>query len=297
MVEGVGRSTIHDVQKRLEKAGILKELEHGNINEVLQRLPETVSAEDVKSFLKAQNITFRRNIEQPDPVRSGEAEVPPPMPIDFPQYDSGSALDSADVSYMKRVLKGMKVAGITKGVAAKEAGAGEESPMTATELEDMAESAIQEAEDLNREILNSIAMRQFEAEYEKRHEEILEELSRILALAKSGKVDISFVILALTKMKVSEEGHIFARMGREATNINEEMNRATEKLYADGSVPSYADTQIAAQETRSMAFNLQQVTSTMQSVMNKIDGSITFCDQTIKYINAVKREMINRWGH
>lgn len=289
MVEKIYRGAMGDqeLKTRLERAGILRDLEQGNINEVLQKLPDTVSMEDVKAFLASQHSAFAGNIEQMERVRSDQAEPPTPSPADFPAFDDSAKMDAADRGFTKKILRGMTV---------KKDQTSSEGPMTEQELYDSADDVLGEAEELNRQIMDSIMMAQIESQNEKKIQELKEELQKLIAMAKSGEIDVSFLILALTKVKVAQEGKVVAGISQDIARANAETNRISNELYGSGSQAGFNEIQLGSEKIREQTFSLQQGLNSLNKAMEGIAGSISFCDGMIKYIRSIQHEMLGKWG-
>ncbi|MFH1652578.1 MAG: hypothetical protein ABIE74_00825 [Pseudomonadota bacterium] len=294
---GVGDS---DLRARLEKAGVIDELAKGNIHEVLKRLPGTVSIKDVEQFLASQLQRLERNIWQDkERVYSLQGEPPPPSPIDFKDHDKKVELSSKDREFIKKNLKAGVVKGLGKAVVTGKAvtsGKAANAPMTEDELHNMVDSTIADAEQQMRDIAWSVAVRQFDMEYQRRNDEIIKEIKKLFALAKSGKVDAVFLILALTKVKMMEDGKTTARLGMEMGHYNEEMNRVSQELYGKDSTADYGTLQLGAQEMKDMNFNMEQMTMSLNKQIGQLEEAITFAQDSTKNILSTRREIINRVG-
>ena len=305
MVDAVrpGRIQEKEIQADLAKMEMVEALRHGNVYEVLKRLPTGLSIRDFEEYMSDQWRTFKSQIVQDYQVYETEGAVSEPRYSDFPVHSEGSALGSGEGG---EFLKGM-MASLGKGsfkaatVKADETQAGstegaDSGEMSYEELVGTAEGTLGDWEDFTTEMWGQIFDAQLVQDYEKKMGEIQRDVQRIIAMAKSGQADPEYVLIALAKVNVTKNGCLMTWLGKKAFMSNEQMNRVASDLRTvSPSDPQYSARVMDAQsKTRDGSFQMQLLMTDMQKVMQDVAGVLEQVHGMIGEINRTRREIITK---
>lgn len=298
MVNPVGPSRVQEegVQTDLARLEMAEELRHGNVYEIMKRLPAGLTIRDFEDYMSNQWRTFRSQIVQDGPVYVGDASVPEPQYSDFPMHSGGTALSSDEGNeFVKGMAVGPGKGSGFKAVGIKAAEGGEgEAASGYSDLEGMAEGTLDEWESFTSEMWNQIFDAQLAEDYQKKMGEIQKDVDRIIALAKSGQADPEYVLIALAKVNLTKNGCLMTWLGKKTFMNNAMMNRVANDLSATPtSDPNYyAAVQGAQSKTRDGQFQMQIMLSDMQKVMQDVTGVLGQVKDMIDGINRTRREII-----
>jgi len=302
MVNPVRPSRVQEkeVQADLAKLEMAEALRHGNVYEVMKRLPAGLTIRDFEDYMSDQWRTFKSQIMQEGSAYESEGSVHEPHYSDFPMHGEGTAMTSEEGNeFMKGMEASLGGSGGFKAMGVKAAtadeGAGAEAGSGYSELEGMAEGTLDEWQGFTDEMWNQIFDAQLVEDYEKKMGEIQKDVDRIIALAKSGQADPEYVLIALAKVNVTKNGCLMTWLGKKAFMNNAMMNRVADELRVAGTgdIGAVYDAQA---KTRDGAFQQQLVMSDMQKVMQDVAGVLEQVHGIMGEINKTRSEIITKFS-
>jgi coenzyme F420-reducing hydrogenase delta subunit len=169
---------------------------------------------------------------------------------------------------------------------------------TKEDLEDMAGGTLDEWDQFTTDAWNQIIDTQMAKDMQARYAEIKQEVDRIIALAKSGRIGAEFVLIALAKVNQTRNGVLISGLGKKAFHMNETMNNIADDLHSmDSSAPGYySELQMAQSKTRDQNFQQNLVLQDMQKVMQDVASVLEQVHSMISEINQTRREIVSRLG-
>ena len=291
-----------------------------------------ISHNDIEKFFTKQHALYVSQIIQPEQWYASHAEVESPAnycadtKYQFPQsHRLASRLDSNDCKDLtdsyERVLErserssrsertansardgsGAKRAMVGKAADTQQIGDGEGDTGTAdgsqveepvvNVIDTMITDTLNELDTLMEDINQTMLDNQVLTETQDRSAEIKRDIQRLIALAKSGNIDVSYVVIALAKFNMSKNGAIIANLGKKVLQLNDQMNRVNDSLEKGGSTLDTATLQIAQGKTRDLSFQQQWVMSGFQKVVQDVTTSLQQANDLIENINRTKRTLI-----
>ncbi len=273
-----GRVDQSEIRSDLARAELEKALrESDNIHEVLRNLPEGITTKDFEEYLGNQWSQWKSQILQEQEVYSQPGTPPPPNLSNFAANTKANTLDQADLEGFFNTMA-----------------EGEETPPS---VEEMAQGTLDEWANFSDEMWGSIMDNQIMMESRDRLQEIEGELKRIIAMVKSGQIDPEYVLLALAKVNVTKNGVLFAGLGRKMAYTNTRMEQVAQDLNMADATDSdfFGQVQLSQVETRDLSMQQQQMTMTMQKVMNDVGGTLEQVKGMIDGINRTRKEIIQKF--
>ena len=279
-----------EIQSDLARLEMIEALRQGNVYEVMKKLPEGVGLRDFENYMSDQWRAFRSQIIQDYQVYEAEGSVPKPTMDEFAMHDESSAMTPEEGSeFCKAMMTSL-------GSAATKAQGTPTGEMSQEELMNMAEGTLDEWQSFMNDVWGQIFDAQMLADYEKRMGEVQKEVQRIITLAKEGKINPEFVLIALAKVNVTKNGVLMTWLGKKAFMTNENMSRIADELsMTPSSDPEYfGQLQNVQAETRDGAFQLQMLVGDMQKVMQDVAGVLEQVHGMMGEINRTRREIITK---
>ena len=304
MIEHIrpGKIQEKEMQTELAKLEMAQALRQGNVYEVMKKLPSGITRVDFEDYMKKQWTTWKSQIIQDYQVYENDASVPGPKMQDFTptndwakmsQEEGREFLKSMAMSLSKGLYKAEKVATEEAGTSTDSQSQSSASP---DELSNMAQNTLDEWQNFTGEMWNSIFDSQMVQDMQSKMADVQREAQRIISLAKSGQIDVEYVLLALAKVNVTKNGVLMTWLGKKAFATNETMNNIANDLSKiPSSDPQYFGAlQTAQAKTRDGSFQMQMLVSDMQKVTQDVAGVMEQIQGQISEINRTKREMITR---
>jgi ribosomal protein L17 len=275
---------------------VIEDLRHGNIHEVLAKTK--IAKGEIHKFFSDQWRQWQSQIIQNYETYASQSSIQEPMEAEFNSSNPDNAFTEAESAMLLEGLLGASKASVTKSAGKSEglAEGDEAPPLTAAELEQMAEATLDEWEGFMGELWSQVLDAQMVKDYEARMSEIKQEVERLITLAKEGKIGPEFVLIALAKVNLTKNGVLFAWLGKKAFGINEQMSRAAEELQGMSPTdPSYfGSLQRVQASTREGGFQLNILTGDMQKVMQDVSSTLESVHGMMSVINQTRREMISK---
>jgi hypothetical protein len=289
MVDKVRQQAIDAKAGRIDDR-LIQDLRHGDIHKVLAKADIPKAA--VHQFFSEQWQRWQSQIVQNYETFASEATVEPPNIDLFYDADPGNSFKGDDGQILLEGLFGGAKASSLKASTTTTDTEGE--VLSVEDLDQMAQDAMDEWDSFSSEMWSSILNAQMVQEYESRMGEIMKEVQRIIALAKSGKIGPEWVLIALAKVNATKNGVIFSWLSKNAMAVNEEMNSITEELNEMDTSSSeyYATLQNVQSETRSKSFDLNMITNNMQKVMQNVSSTMDSVHSMIRSIFQARREIV-----
>ncbi len=295
-----------------------KQINRGNIYELLANLPGQFSKQDLMDHMKTQHMRLQDLVKNHQ-LMSGKGQVKPPTQM--MKFNAKFAMSQDDISDLMMMLFQQKAQAAAKGdkaamkdmmmmggrggkfAMAPQPGKGAKAakdadkpvPPMAEEIIASSDMTYQEAMDFVFEMQNRMFELQCQLDMEKKHEELKQEVQRIIEMVRSGKVDAVFLLIALAKVNASKNGLLFTQFGKKLWKLNDEATRVTEELYSgDPMDPQYAaQLQMTAQKQKAIGFQQQFLIQDMQKVTQNIESVMSFAKQAIDDIYKTKMHIIN----
>lgn len=269
-----------------------------NIWEFLSTLPINISKEDVWNHLRFENerlMDLVQNYKTMSMYGEPEEFGPPKMTEMNPKF-ALTADDQAEFAAMMA-----KVIGKGKAAMAPKAAMGEgkmasggKAP-TGAEILAEASGTYDDAQTLLAEMQDTWFEVQCIMDQSKQHEELKQEVERILALVRSGRIDAVWILIALAKVNVSKNGLLFSQFGRKLWRLNDQATKVTDELFARSpSDPQYAAyLQMTSQKQKELGTQQQFLIQDMQKLTQNIEASLSFARTSIDEIFKTKLHIIN----
>jgi hypothetical protein len=287
-----------DAKLQAEKQRIIEELRHGNIHEIFARETK-FKISDFTDFFSNQWKNFKSQIVQDTEIKASEASCPPPNVSDFPVHHDGAAVSSEEGDLLSQSMSdslgGGAGAGKFKAATVSESAA-PEGPMTTEELDQMASGTMSEWDQFLEDSWGTIFDAQLAHEMTTKMGEVKQEVQRIIALAKEGKIGVEFVLIALAKVNSTKNGVLMSGLGKKMYHINEGIsNVATELNTLSPSDPRYYGMlETGREKTRDGSLQLNLLQTDMQKVMQDVASTLEFVKSAMEEINRTKREIITK---
>ncbi|MFH1874110.1 MAG: hypothetical protein ABH859_02865 [Pseudomonadota bacterium] len=275
---GPGRVRQSEIKSDVARSELEQALRQSdNIHEVLRNLPDGITLKDFEEYLGSQWSAWKSQILQEQEVYSQPGMPPAPNLDFFSSNTKANTIAQADLEGFFDTLA-----------------EGEQAPAS---IEDMAQATLDEWANFSDELWGNIMDNQIMMDTESRLKEIEGELKRIIAMVRSGQADPEYILLALAKVNVTKNGVLFAGLGRKLAYTNSRMNQVANDLsIADTTSTDYfGQVQLAQSETRDLSMQQQQLTMTLQKVMQDVSGTLEQVHGMIEGINRTRREIIQKF--
>ena len=142
------------------------------------------------------------------------------------------------------------------------------------EIEGLVDQTMYEYEALMRDISTDILDQQMLGDVELKTKEIEDEIKRLVSLARSGKIGIEFILVALAKYNMTKNGVKMAWLGKKAYWINDQMSQITEQIYGSGSPMAFSDMsrmETAKSDIKELQFGLTGITNSIQMITQDME--------------------------
>jgi len=305
MVDRIRQQKIERFDARIDEGmrKFIESVKHGDITKAL--LQTDIPKSEVQKFFKNQWLQWHAQIIQESEAYAQRGAQPEPLIKQFPASNPNNHMTKDQGQSLLADLMNIKAATITppdsEGVeAGSETGTelpeGAE-PMGLAELEALAEGTLDEYEAFMGDIWSEVLDAQVLSDYRSKMAEIQNEVNRLIAMVKEGRIGAEYVLLALAKVNVTKNGVIFGWLGKKAAGLNEQMSRASEDLMGmNSSDPNYVGQLTRTQTaTREGSHQLNQVTQDMQKVMQNVQSTMESVHGMIDMINRSRREIIRHY--
>lgn len=294
-----------------------KRLEEQNIWEVLAALPGEYTKEDILDYLRMRYEQLV-DLVQDKQVMAVYAEAPQINYDDriAPPLNQQCSLSNEDLHELANMLsEAAEARGYIDGtgaaashgrfaVAGDAQGDGLHGKMskeakgkvpTPDELTSGAEAAYNDATALLDELEEHLFNVQMRLDLQGKDNELRTEIHKLLALARSGKIDAVWILIALAKATALKSGVLFSSLGKKMTRLNMESDKVVQELAAKNpSDPSYFGTQqIALQRQREAGTQQQFIVQDMQRLMQNIESSISFAKTSMDEIFKTRLNIVN----
>lgn len=285
------RSNISKDLNEAEFKQLVEKIKFGNIHEVLAM----VKPGDLQDFFSKQYLDFKAQVIQDVDVKSFEGSVPEPRADQFLIHHQNTKISPGEAEILKSMVG--KASASSKFMSFKGGKAVEDNkPMTADEIDSLAGNVLDEADQFTGELMNRILDNQMMQEYRTRSQDVDNELRKIISMAKSGKIGVEFVIIALARTTATKNGVLMSWLGKKAFNVNDSLNKVAQGLHTlNVGDPRYAsELQMGQSKTRDGSYQLQMLTSDIQKTMQNIESVMEFAKGFNDELFRTRREMIQK---
>lgn len=288
-VESIRRGLEGEIKPRLDHPEVLDALRKGNIQDVVKALPSGVTKEDVEEYLKHQWAILDQGLLQNVQIKADEAGVPPVTMANMLPMTPDNTLTAEDRQLLQQGLGVHKAAKVSKVAATGGIGA--------DQLTDMVTAHMTEFNEFMNGIHDKILEVQLTQELASKKAELQQELQKIIAMMREGKIDPEYVLIALAKVQISERGLLFTQYGRRIMHANDEMSRISKDIAAAGADPTkWGMMEVAKQKMGEKAQSMQQFTSLMQKISQDIESIFSFAKGASESIINTKKEIVRHIG-
>lgn len=302
------------VSPHLDDPILLKRLNEQNINKILAEIDGDYTKQDILDHLKFKRDQLFDLLQNYQTV-SDTAEPTRPRVEAIPKFDETRTLSDNDLEAFQNMLKlaltetGERRSVPKAGIASMNIKAGVDDELTPEELEAQArasltyegtEAAVETTVygvDTFLDIVEpEIFASQLQMEMEEKTAELEQEIQRILAMVRSGKIDATFLLIALAKVTAAKNGLLFTQMGRRITRLNLESSKIMKDLYASdpNTDPKYAaKLQMTSQQQKEIGQRQQFIMQDMQAASSNIEKAVAFGKNSIDDIFKNRLQIIN----
>lgn len=285
------RSNISKDLNEAEFKQLVEKIKFGNIHEVLAM----VKPGDLQDFFSKQYLDFKAQVIQDVDVKSFEGAIPEQKAEQFLIHHQNTKISPGEAEILKSMVA--KASTSSKFMSFKgQERAPSDKPLTAEEIESLAGNVLDEADQFGNELMTRILDTQMMQEYKTRSQDVDNELKKIIAMAKSGKIGVEFVIIAMARTTATKNGVLMSWLGKKAFNVNDSLNKVAQGLHTlNVGDPRYAsELQMGQSKTRDGSYQLQMITSDMQKTMQNIESVIEFAKGFNDELFRTRREMIGK---
>lgn len=282
-------------RKRLDEKGIL---------EVLGEHHAEFTTQDVLDCVKVMRDQLYEIIH-PESNYSMAASVPEPDVTRVSATSPGLAFsreDQTELAQMFSEVVSAKAASSGEGAATVTAGAVRGHGKFASTPKASGEGALTGAQDTlddSTALLANMQEKLFEAQMQgelgKKDQELREEIQRILALVRSGKVDAVYLLVLIAKVNSARNGLLFTQYGKRLMNMNLKANDIMKELQGGSSRDAAALT-IGSEKLREVGVNQQFLISDMQKITGNIETTLSTVKAMIDDTFKTRLQIVNAFG-
>lgn len=295
----------------LDHPQVVEALKSGNINEILKALPVGVTREDIEEYLKQRALVLDQVILQNTLIKADDATIPAPTPAMIAAPQAGALLGEEDRQLLRALLgtgrgaesmsgkadSALPEEGGTTGDGGDATGQGASNQALddvlgyGDDLLNKVDVNAKEYEDFIKKMEDQIFNLQLGQQLQSRREELRQDLQRIIALMKEGLVEPEFVLIALCKVRSSEQGLLFTQTGQRLMRVNEEQGAIAREIAG---TKDYGTIELARQKMAEKGISMQQLSGTMQRIAQNIDSLLGTTKGMLDEYNRTKMELIRR---
>ena len=273
------------VKAALDNPEVVEALKHGDIREVLRKLPSGVTARDVEDYLATQSRIFQNRIVQDYEIYAG------PWMVDEPnlERDFGHLGKAQTVKMTPEEQQEFRQTADRHFKATSSASGGSDSDEP-TDIFSLAQGNLdafdQTMSDMNERIFET----QTQMQFQKNHAENDKKIREIIAMVKEGKIEPEFIMIAITKSYMADNGTLFVGWGRKLMKLNDEMNQISKDLYKKdlGGLGGARDLQMAQSKLRDKGVTMQQLQFGIQDACQKIAGQFEMANSLIRTVDQAR---------
>lgn len=288
-IDGVRPQVDRDFQPRTlsDNPEIIEALKHGNIHEVIRKLPSNVSMREIEDYLASQSKTFQGSIVQGDEIFT-HTLLPEPKPEDFKHIASVGTYTMTpqerqdfNQSFDRHFSRGHG------GAKASTIAAIESAP---NDIFSTAQGALDDWGSFYSKFSDQMFQTQMVTQQKKVHEEMKDKINEIISKVKQGLIEPEYIMLAITKSYMSENGIAFVMQGKKMMTINEEMNQISKDLYKKGgtSMDTMKETELAQAKLRDLGSNMQQLQFGIQQSAQNISSQFEQASSLMKQMDQAR---------
>ncbi len=122
------------------------------------------------------------------------------------------------------------------------------------------------------------------------------EYQRIMAMARSGNVDPTVLVIAITKLNMEKNGVLFAAKAKEIMKINDDMNASFKIMSSSTSTTDPAKYYTAQGKIQEQSQSLKLVMEDMQAIVKATETASSTGKNMIEAIHSISMEMIRKTG-
>lgn len=296
------------IRPLLDNTQVQEALDRGDINEVMRSLPAGVTKDEVLDYLKSQHRLYQEQILQEYEIKAAEGTVPPPTVGDFNDYNPQYQMAPGDDEALFAGFGGKAVMTGKFGEDGADPGPGGDpsaSPPPVDPMVDdvkkfggdilaLAKEHLKDYEGFADMVGDKIFELQLNLEMASKNNELKKFARRLVALVKSGQADPIAVILGLAKIKVERNGLHFVHLGRRMYRANMKSRMATDLVKEGSATGNLGIMEEGRQLQRGLGTDMTMLTSTMQKVVQDIQGTIGFAKGAIEEIRQGQRQLISK---
>ena len=292
----VQRMHAKDVRAELERMEMGDLIRHGNVYEIFKNLPTggKITHEHLKLFFHDEWLQFGAHILKNDDVYAPSGAyydvADPQAAVQPPTWDMHAALSSGEQEMLGQAFS--RGSGFGKAMT-KQVASADDGGQTIEGVTSAAEGTLGELDDFMGEMQMSILDAQMLSDYRSRMEETMDEVKRLIALAKQGAIDPSFILVALAKVNATKNGVLFSWLGKKAFHVNETLNQVSEDIVRSGGT-DFGTMEEGRSKTREGSFQMQLLVTDMQKVMQDATSVLEQVKSYMEDINRTKREIITK---
>lgn len=283
-------------RKRLDEKGIL---------EVLGEHHAEFTTQDILDCVKVMRDQLYEIIH-PESNYSMAASVPEPDVTRVSATSPGLAFsreDQSELAQMFSEVVSAKAASSGEGAATVTAGAvrghGKFASTPKASGGDDALASAQQTYDSSTALLANMQEKFFEAQMQgelgKKDQELREEIQRILALVRSGKVDAVYLLVLIAKVNSAKNGLLFTQYGKRLMNMNLKANDIMKELQGSGGT-SATTMQVGAEKLRQVGVSQQFLITDMQKITGSIETTLSTVKAMIDDTFKTRLQIVNAFG-
>lgn len=268
------------LKPELDQQDLVDQLKHGNIYEVLKT--PGVNRRDIEDYLAQQHKNFQNEIVQDYEIYAGTGMIPEPTVDTVAPVNAGMVFSEDDRGLMQREFKALaQVVDLEDSDAVVEKGG----------VSGIAEKALREWESFFDDLSLKVIDNQMMSEIRSKSAEINRETQRLIAMAAAGQIEPEFILIALAKSNMMQNGTLFTNKGKKITAINEQMNRIADDLYKmnpndNGYLKELQKSQAI---TRDKGQNLQIEMMDIQKLTQNISTTLEWVNNAIRMFRDMRQ--------
>jgi hypothetical protein len=292
------------MRPHLDSPDVAEALKHGDISKIIKALPAGVTRAEIEEYLKQRFVVLDQGLFQNVQIKADFASVPPPHSVkNILPMDSANALTEDETQYFRGMLGIGKAAVVGQGKAVEDPDAvpqtdvekaQEDVAQFSNELLSTIRDRMQDRDEFNDQLEKQIFNVQLNMELLNKRHELKEELRRIIDLMKRGAIQPEFVLVALTKVQVSEQGLIASQMGRRMMNINEEQKTIAESIQGInvGDPGQVGEFEMKKLELQQSSMSMNMIMQNMQRAVQQVDTALSVGKSMLEEYTRTKGELI-----
>lgn len=262
----------------LEHSEVVEALKHGNIYEVLKA--PGVNRRDIEDYLAQQHKSFQNEIIQDYEIYAAAGSVPEPtsdhvMPINAQMQFSKEERDMMHHEF-KALADVLDREGTTE---------------PAKDVSGITEKALREWESFFSDMSLKVIDNQMMAEIQSKSGEINREIQKLVAMAVSGQIEPEYILIAVAKSNMMQNGALFTNKGKKIAAINEQMNAIANELYKiDSNDQGYMkELQMSQAVTRDKGQSLQTEMMDVQKLTQNISSTLEWINNAIRMFRDMRQ--------